>query len=163
MCPTPPSPESHPLPGQNNRPVLALCLAGFSLGVALFLYPANGMAEAKQTPPKTATASQPGSDEVTRKEEGFPIPRKGPLISELREEVDSDTSRPATVIRRYEDYHGNTVREFLINGRLFQIEVTPVDGLPYYLIDVEGNGLFQERYAGARPRLVVPQWVLFRF
>ena len=85
------------------------------------------------------------------------------MISELREDMDPDIPGAETVIRRYEDAMGNTMREFLIHGVVFQIEVVPVHGPPYYLIDVTGNGLFEERYQGNRPRLVIPQWVLFRF
>lgn len=139
------------------------CLLG--LGMLLIVCPTNSMAAAQKTanPPKVEAAPQAIPDEVTRDEKGFAVPRKGPMISELREDLDPDVPGPETVIRRYEDYKNNTVREFLINGMLFQIEVIPNNGPPYYLIDVEGNGLFQERYVGYQPRLVVPQWVLFRF
>ena len=101
--------------------------------------------------------------EVTHRDEGFPVPRKGPLVSELRENLDPETPDAETVIRRYEDSRGNVVREFLIHGALFQIEVIPISGPPYYLIDVTGEGLFQARYQGSKPRLLVPQWVFFRF
>lgn len=136
----------------------------FLLTVLPILLPSNGHSEAITQPEKAYTQqdrSKAGG--VVRREGGFPIPRKGPLISELREDLDPEISGAETVIRRYEDAIGNEMREFYINGALFQIEVTPVNGPPYYLIDVNGNGLFQERYQGHQSRLVVPQWVLFRF
>ncbi|MBF0402142.1 MAG: DUF2782 domain-containing protein [Magnetococcales bacterium] len=143
------------------------CLIGLSLALLFALGPANGYAAAKAKTNAPAqqqeVAPQPVPDEVSTNEKGFEVPRKGPLISELREDLDPEVPGPETVIRRYEDYKGNTVREFLINGQLFQIEVIPTNGPPYYLIDVTGNGLFQERHVGYQPRLVVPQWVLFRF
>lgn len=141
------------------------CLAGLSLVWMLGLCPLEASAadKPKSAPAKVEEVPQSVPEEVTRKEEGFPIPRKGPLISELREDLDPDIPGAETIIRRYEDSKGNTTREYLINGLLFQIEVIPVSGPPYYLIDVEGNGLFQEQHVGFRPRLVVPQWVLFRF
>ncbi|MEO5341151.1 MAG: DUF2782 domain-containing protein [Magnetococcus sp. MYC-9] len=139
-----------------RRPAL---LALFCLCALTSLAPANGMSD----DPAKGSAPQGVPAEVTRREEGFPIPRKGPLISELREPTDPEHPDQETVIRRYEDSKGNTVREYLINGMLFQIEVVPVSGPPYYLIDVEGSGTFQERHVGYQPRLVVPQWVLFRF
>ena len=107
--------------------------------------------------------TQHGEEGVSRHDKGFPIPRKGPLISELREDLSPDIEGPETVIRLYEDAMGNTVREFLINGALFQIEVTPANGPTYYLIDVSGNGLFEERHQSHQPRLLVPQWVFYRF
>ncbi|MBF0161744.1 MAG: DUF2782 domain-containing protein [Magnetococcales bacterium] len=163
---TTPTPRRHSIPsgGGGTAALLALILA-------LALCPTGSLAAEKAKPRPAAAQTAPAADpvpqdvpeEVSRRDEGFPIPRKGPLISELRESTDPESKIPETVIRRYEDYKGNTVREYLINGMLFQIEVIPTSGPPYYLIDVEGNGLFQERHVGYQPRLVVPQWVLFRF
>ncbi|MEO5363735.1 MAG: DUF2782 domain-containing protein [Magnetococcus sp. DMHC-8] len=159
------TPMVRPVAGQKPRGGWVTGWPAILLGMALLLAPGHGMTDetAPGSPSVAVDAEQPVQDEVTRNEAGFPVPRKGPMISELREDLGTDPVGPETVIRRYEDYKGNTVREFLINGRLFQIEVTPANGPTYYLIDVEGNGLFQERYASPRPRLVVPQWVLFRF
>ena len=151
--------------GRWHPPGEMVWLAGLFLGMLLLFSPADALSaeKPKGNPTKVEEAPQMVPEEVTRKEEGFPAPRKGPMISELREDLDPDIPGAETVIRRYEDSKGNTTREFLINGQLFQIEVIPVNGPPYYLIDVEGNGLFQERHVGYLPRLVVPQWVLFRF
>ncbi|MBF0126040.1 MAG: DUF2782 domain-containing protein [Magnetococcales bacterium] len=92
-----------------------------------------------------------------------PIPAKGPLVSELKEDLDPAIPGPETVIRKYEDAQGNQVREFAINGAVFEIQVVPANGPPYYLIDNDGDGLFETRLNGYEPKLVVPQWVLFRF
>ncbi|MBF0614890.1 MAG: DUF2782 domain-containing protein [Magnetococcales bacterium] len=92
-----------------------------------------------------------------------PVPAKGPLVSELREQLDPDHPQHETVIRKYEDAQGNQVREFLANGSLYQIEVVPVNGPAYYLIDTDGDGLFETRSHGHEPQIVVPQWVLFRY
>ncbi|MBF0294972.1 MAG: DUF2782 domain-containing protein [Magnetococcales bacterium] len=88
-------------------------------------------------------------------------PAKGPLVSELREKAEPDG--PETVIRKYEDAQGNQVRESAVNGAVFQIQVIPYSGPPYYLIDNDGDGLFETRINGYEPKLMVPQWVLFRF
>jgi hypothetical protein len=133
------------------------------VGLCLLLPGSMQAAERNADKSAAASASQPVPEERSHNEEGFAVPPKGPLVAELREKLDPDASAPETVIRRYEEYNGLTVREYLINGTVFQIEVTPGNGPPYYLIDVEGRGLFQERYVGFQPRLVVPQWVLFRF
>lgn len=90
-------------------------------------------------------------------------PTKGPLVSELKEDLDPNIPGPETVIRKFEDAQGNQVREFLINGALFEIQVLPVNGPPYYLIDNDGDGLFESRFNGYEPKLMVPQWVFFRF
>lgn len=90
------------------------------------------------------------------------IPTKGPLVSELRE-LDPNVPGQETVIRKYEDAQGNQVQEFMINGAVYQIQVIPVNGPPYYFIDADGDGLFESRFNGYEPKVMVPQWVLFRF
>ncbi|MBF0417321.1 MAG: DUF2782 domain-containing protein [Magnetococcales bacterium] len=95
--------------------------------------------------------------------DGHPIPAKGPLVSELREEVESDKPGHITVIRKYEDAQGNQVREFISQGAVFQIQVVPANGPAYYLVDTDGDGLFESRTNGYEPLIVVPQWVLFRY
>ncbi|GAB0056556.1 hypothetical protein SIID45300_00864 [Candidatus Magnetaquicoccaceae bacterium FCR-1] len=94
---------------------------------------------------------------------GHPIPAKGPLVSELREEVESDKPGHITIIRKYEDAQGNQVREFSSQGAVYQIQVVPANGPTYYLIDTDGDGLFESRSNGYEPLTVVPQWVLFRY
>ena len=132
------------------------CLVSLFFLIVLSVFPTHGVG-------KEAARQAGAADGVSRREAGFPVPRKGPLISNLREDVDPEIPGAETVIRRYEDSRGNVVQEFILNGALFQIEVSPVHGPTYYLIDVQGNGLFEERYQGHMPRLVVPQWVFFRF
>ncbi|MBF0180743.1 MAG: DUF2782 domain-containing protein [Magnetococcales bacterium] len=94
-------------------------------------------------------------------QESHAVPAKGPLVSELKEKAEPEG--PETVIRKYEDAQGNQVRESAVNGAVFQIQVTPYNGPPYYLIDNDGDGLFETRINGYEPKLMVPQWVLLRF
>lgn len=143
---------------QNDRPMLwykagvpAVLAALFFLGL-LFTLPNHAI-----------SASKSDETKVTTRDEGHPVPTKGPLISELREDLHPDIPGPETVIRRYVDIMGNEVNEYFVNGALYQISVTPVNSPPYYLIDVSGNGLFEEMYQGHQPRLLLPQWVFFRF
>ena len=102
-------------------------------------------------------------DEGTYRAEGYQPPGKGPLVSELREDVDPKVPGPETIIRNYADGWGGQVREFIMGGAIYQIEVVPYNGLPYLLIDKDGDGLFETRFRGNELRLIVPQWVLFRF
>lgn len=55
------------------------------------------------------------------------------------------------------------VEEFKINNRVYMIKVTPAKGYPYYLIDTTGDGTFDARQNGLGPKIVVPQWVLFKW
>ncbi|MBF0414665.1 MAG: DUF2782 domain-containing protein [Magnetococcales bacterium] len=94
---------------------------------------------------------------------GFPVPEKGHMVSQFKEKASDEPNAPETVVRKYEDEQGNQVFEFFINGSLFELQVIPVHGPPYLLIDTNGDGLFDSKFNGHQPRLVVPQWVLFRF
>ncbi|MEE8513148.1 MAG: DUF2782 domain-containing protein [Gammaproteobacteria bacterium] len=54
-----------------------------------------------------------------------------------------------------------TVEEYRINGILYMVKVTPSVGLPYYLIDQDGDGVMETQMDGIYADPVVPQWVLF--
>lgn len=45
-----------------------------------------------------------------------------------------------------------------MRGKLYMVKVTPPHGVPYYLIDKEGNGQMV-RHDGT-PELAVPMWVI---
>jgi hypothetical protein len=55
----------------------------------------------------------------------------------------------------------NKVEEYRIRGKLYMLKVTPPNGVPYYLVDRQGNGTWvrDSRDSG----LVVPQWVIHSF
>ncbi|MBF0284771.1 MAG: DUF2782 domain-containing protein [Magnetococcales bacterium] len=145
-------------------PILALTLAP-ALAAAAESAPSAAASDAKGAAKAPAPAA-PEAAEAAKpeiKSEGHDKPRKGPLVSEFREHLSDEAEAPETVIRVYEDGSGGVVREFVINGSVFQIEVVPAVGPPYYLVDTTGSGIFDARYAGTLPRLIVPQWVLFRF
>ncbi|HEY6898690.1 MAG TPA: DUF2782 domain-containing protein [Rhodocyclaceae bacterium] len=69
--------------------------------------------------------------------------------------VDPDLEPQVTITKRGED----KVEEFRANGRLYMIKVTPPHGLPYYLIDDEGNGSLVRRDT-IGPNLKMPSWVI---
>ena len=78
-----------------------------------------------------------------------PIPEPPPMPAE------GDVDEPqVTIIQRGED----TVAEYRIRGQLYMVKVTPPHGVPYYLIDKEGNG--QMVRDDAAPGLAVPMWVI---
>ncbi len=69
--------------------------------------------------------------------------------------VADETFEPeVTILKRGED----TVEEFRIRGRLYMVKVTPPHGVPYYLVDHEGNGVMRRQ--DVAPTLSVPMWVL---
>lgn len=111
--------------------------------------------------PWSAEAFAQEAERLDVRPEGHPLPAKGPLISELREDIPGTSGQ--TVIRIYEDQAGTRIREFSANGAVYQVEVKPMGMPPYYLIDSKGRGLFDTLLGGNQPKLVIPQWVLMRF
>ncbi len=63
-----------------------------------------------------------------------------------------------TIIRRKDAI----IEEHRINGRLYQVKVTPKFGKPYYLVDQDGDGRLESRISNMQDQnYVIPQWVIF--
>ena len=54
-----------------------------------------------------------------------------------------------------------TVEEYRVQGQLYMVKVTPKKGLPYYLMDHDGDGNLETRYSELGPPTMIPMWVLF--
>jgi hypothetical protein len=66
---------------------------------------------------------------------------------------------PQVTIKRRDN---ETVEEFRVAGQLYMIKVTPTHGVPYYLMDRQGDGNFSKMDAPSPP-ISVPQWVIGTF
>lgn len=55
------------------------------------------------------------------------------------------------------------ISEFRINGQLYMIRITPKKGIPYYLVDADGDGDLETRWNELAPDLLIPSWVLLRW
>ncbi len=53
-----------------------------------------------------------------------------------------------------------TITEYRVNGNLYKIKVDPVIGEPYYMIDLDGDGVM-EPLSNLSEDVIVPQWVIF--
>jgi len=74
--------------------------------------------------------------------------------------LDDSLEPQVTIIKR----EGNTIEERRINGKLYEIRVTPVHGVPYVLVDQSGDGNFQRIDSSpGTPTLSVPMWVIGTF
>lgn len=84
-----------------------------------------------------------------------PVPGPPPL-PEQSEVIEPDIK----IIQRGEDL----VEEYRINGRLYQIKVTPRIGPAYYLVDIDGDGYFESHFEGpVDSDMLIPSWILFRW
>lgn len=81
-----------------------------------------------------------------------------PPPPQLPPEVQSgEIPEPEVTITERED---RTVEQYSINGRLYMVKITPRKGPPYYLLDLDGDGLLDVR-RDSPDNVSVPQWVLF--
>lgn len=55
------------------------------------------------------------------------------------------------------------IEEYRMNGQLYMVKVTPGIGLPYYLIDGDGDGRLESKYNKLDPGIMVPQWMIYRW
>jgi hypothetical protein len=71
----------------------------------------------------------------------------------------SDEDAPEVTITKQTE---QTIEEFRAGGKLYMIKITPKHGVPYYLVDEQGDGKFSRQESldsGLRP----PRWVIHRF
>ncbi len=71
-----------------------------------------------------------------------------------------DSMEPEVVISPSSD---GKIREYRVNGQLYMIEIKPVKGPVYYLVDRDGDGILDSRHGGADSEVVIPRWTLLRW
>lgn len=75
-------------------------------------------------------------------------------------EVVQSEPAPGAEIRIFSDDQ-TEIKEFRSHGQVYMIKITPKKGLPYYLVDADGDGDFDTRHNDLTPDLKIPSWVLF--
>lgn len=71
----------------------------------------------------------------------------------------SEEEPEVTIIQRGRD----VIEEYRVQGRLYMIRVIPRRGVPYYLVDTDGDGNLETRRNEMTEDLLVPNWTLFRW
>lgn len=74
--------------------------------------------------------------------------------------ADGQSIEPDIEIIQKED---RTIQEYRMNGRLYMIKVVPSIGVPYYLVDTDGDGSFESSQHGLDSGLLIPSWILFEW
>ena len=59
------------------------------------------------------------------------------------------------------DKDGKRIEEYSVNGRVYAAKITPKGGVPYYIVDTDGDGLLDTRHNDLKGTPTIPQWVLF--
>jgi hypothetical protein len=79
-------------------------------------------------------------------------PTTPPAEPELPEKVPPPDEEPPTVTIRRVD--GDVVEEYRQDGRLYMVRVTPRRGIPYTMMDTNGDGLLNRRDSDGPVRAV---------
>jgi len=72
---------------------------------------------------------------------------------------ESELAPEITITERGE----TTIEEYRINGQLYMIKIIPKKGVPYYLVDSNGDGLMSRRLNDLSPGFLIPSWVILRW
>ncbi|MBI3774519.1 MAG: DUF2782 domain-containing protein [Gammaproteobacteria bacterium] len=105
---------------------------------AILTFSVAAGAQAAAEPPATAVIEHPP-------------PGGGDPEAELAPEV--------TITERGE----TTIEEYRVNGQLYMIKIIPKKGVPYYLVDSNGDGLMSQRFNDLKPGFLIPSWVILRW
>lgn len=69
-------------------------------------------------------------------------PTPPPLPAQAVDPLPGEELQPeVTIIRRGQD----VIEEYRVDGQLYMVKITPSRGLPYYLIDSDGDGSLETR------------------
>lgn len=83
-------------------------------------------------------------------------PPPPPMTDEVYRQAEEGLEPQVTIIRRGKEI----IEQYRRNGRLYMIKITPSKGLPYYLIDTDGDGSLESRRNSLDDPEVV-QWRVF--
>lgn len=107
-----------------------------------------------------AAQSKPSKPKDLQPIPEVPEPPEIALPSPGTDQDDAALEPQVTITKRGED----KIEEYRINGRLYMIKVTPRIGLPYYLIDNQGDGTFSAGGSGGLDQNIrPPMWILRQF
>ena len=87
-----------------------------------------------------------------------PPPIREPLPPKVQDEDEQITPQ----VRIRQDEEGRTVEEYVSQGRVYMVKITPVVGPPYYLMDTTGDGVLNIRHERFEPVKPV-YWTLFEW
>lgn len=73
--------------------------------------------------------------------------------------VDSDLEPQISIVEKKD----MVIEEYRVHGRIYKVKVTPKIGLPYYMIDERGDGVFLRRDGPDAANMAPPRWVIFSF
>jgi len=89
-------------------------------------------------------------------------PPPPPIREPLPPKVQDEDEMIAPEVRIRQDEKGRTVEEYVANGRVYMVKITPVVGPSYYMLDTTGDGILNIRHEQFEPVKPV-YWKLFEW
>lgn len=74
--------------------------------------------------------------------------------------MDGQSIEPEINIIQKQD---RTIQEYRMNGKLYMIKVVPEVGLPYFLMDTDGDGSLDTTQHELDSGLLIPSWILLEW
>ena len=74
---------------------------------------------------------------------------------------ESNGPTPEVTIRQRGDR--GSIEEYRAGGILYMVKIVPARGVPYYLVDTDGDGNYAARYSELEDGMLIPAWVLLRW
>ena len=86
-----------------------------------------------------------------------PVPEPPPIPEKVKS---GETLEPDVTIIKRKD---TTVHEYRANGRLYMVKIVPTAGVPYYMVDSDGDGNLETRRDDLASDIAVPGWVILKW
>jgi hypothetical protein len=104
-------------------------------------------------------AAQQGTSEKLERMPDIPPPPPAPDVikSDDVNRAAEEELEPSVTIKTEGE---KKIEEYRIRGRLYMVKVINKGAPPYYLIDRDGDGLFESRRSELNPRIFVPLWAI---
>ncbi|SRR6056297_3440060 len=90
------------------------------------------------------------------------VPPPPPIREPLPPKVSDSEEQIAPEVRIRTEEDGRTVEEYVSNGRVYMVKITPVVGPSYYLLDTTGDGILNIRHEQFEPVKPV-YWKIFEW
>lgn len=82
-----------------------------------------------------------------------------PTLQEAAPVAETVAEPEITILERAD----SVIEEYRMAGRLYMVKVIPTHGMPYYMMDTDGDGSLETTRWGIAENMLIPQWILFRW
>lgn len=77
--------------------------------------------------------------------------------------MDRGSGAPAVEVTIRQRGDRGSIEEYRAGGILYMVKIVPARGVPYYLVDTDGDGNYETRYSELEEGMLIPAWVVLRW